>query len=46
MKSLHYFCENWVVFDLREMMRDNTHNERNQIKNIRTTTNDFNKQCV
>lgn len=32
MKSLHYFCDNCVVYDLREIMTGKTHNERNQIK--------------
>lgn len=44
MKSLHYFCENCVVYDLREIMTGKTHNKGNQIKN--KTTNDINIHSV
>lgn len=46
MKSLHYFCENCVVYDLREIMTDRTHNERNQNKEKNKTTNDINIHSV
>lgn len=49
MKSLHYFCENCVVYDLREIMtltQDKTHNERNQNKEKNKTTNDINIHSV
>lgn len=29
MKLLYYFCENCVVYDLREIMIDRIYNERN-----------------
>lgn len=38
---MHYFCENCVVYDLREIMTDKTHNERNQNKEKNKTTNDI-----
>lgn len=44
MKSLHYFCENSVVYDLREILTGKTHNKGNQIKN--KTTNDINIHSV
>lgn len=44
MKSLHYFCENCVVYDLRGILTGKTHNKGNQIKN--KTTNDINIHSV
>lgn len=44
MKSLHYFCENCVVNDLRGILTGKTHNKGNQIKN--KTTNDINIHSV
>lgn len=45
MKSLHYFCENCVVYDFkRGIWTGKTHNKGNQIKN--KTTNDINIHSV